>query len=416
MSLEKHEDHSFLTLSSVPLRRPQPSAWDIESVFSVVMAQCCCISIILGVICLFMYTTRGLQFDDILGVLFTQFFLAGVLATILTGYSQLSHKVTSVRELKLFKRNGCLFGSSSVAYDRRNNVYDLSLSDIRFFHRLTINNGGRNPDSDEITDMNSAYGIEIVSLQSPLFVGCFLDPVDCTAAVNRLNSLLSDWRNQQRDLACPVSIISRDWPHVTRRVIVAQETDLVKEPPIKSQIHFVYGRNDALVCLRRRTFPVVWVVCFLFGLCLFLISAYGHNIRLHDEMPPPTIFNRSFLCGILAWTLPILLTLIMWSKGDRWIFRPHRAKSLYRYEIFGKECDLSKASTIEVWAADVLTSQDIRQKSLNAADFVGGERFGVRFLSASHNVLWSMDRILEREALFVARELRRKYPQLCRPT
>lgn len=58
---------------------------------------------------------------------------------------------------------------------------------------------------------------------------------------------------------------------------------------------------------------------------------------------------------------------------------------------------------MHIHAAKVPNIDTIGQGTVTKADLIGGERFGVRFMSSDDTAVWSMEGILEGEAFLLPR-------------
>lgn len=417
MVLENQRDNVSLQFSRAPAPRPPCPAFTRTSI---------CVSVLLsllfmagalhqliGVVWITLETIR-LNFFPLLFAM--QVLWAGLLFILpCTLARDDSTPIPELRKIKLDKSCGRLFVWPTKAFLTNGAPYDIPLADVRFFRRLSVFGAARNAEGDVLME-RIIFGIEVVSIRAPLHMTLSSNESGCIAAAAHLNDYLVEWRQQQTALRSPVSLISVHRPHFMSTTSITHATVLLPDPPPDSQFYFSYGSSDMFVCIRRRSFPRLWIFVFVIGILQWFISLLVTSRTGVKASFSELVTNAFVVTGTVLWLLPLLLTLFFWWKGDRWVFSSTGITRRRRFEFIGTEFDMSEASEvsrIELYVSQVPTIHTIRQGLRPKADFVGGERFGLRLVTSRNRLEWFMDGMFEGEALYIAKELREIYPQLC---
>lgn len=291
---------------------------------------------------------------------------------------------------------------------------DISLAEVRFFQLLTetiecrrTERHARRPCTQHI------FAVEVVSLRNPLCLGYFDDENRCAHAVHRLNACLSERRESETGPTSPVSLISAASPHDPASITITPHTKLLPEPLPETRFQFVVRQSNRLVCIRRSAFPrnpvsFLLFVNFAWFFSLFLSLICGKNISFHGM-----VANAWVIIGTILWPISLTIVILFWWKGDRWIFSNSLVKRRRDFQLMGQRFEISEFDRIALFAVTTSHYCSIKFMQRTWAHLVGGERFGVQLIPRNGEVYFVVERLLAEEALYIAWELRRMYPQLC---
>lgn len=311
-SLEIQEDDASLTLShaAAPSRSWN---WQAYCVTTFVIATQLPGALVL--------TVLGIQQQKYSPILVARYFwiwCIGVLFLLRHGAFEWDIRWRNAASLKLCKHAGRLltapYKNSRISRDST----DISLADVRFFRTIL------RADVDGFGTVNSTenfYGVEIVSLRAPIVLGIFDDEDCCIKAAERMDAFLSEWREGQHGITPPVSVISKESPHIPSTIDINHETKLVPEPFSECRFTFKHRPDNAFLCVRRGSLPR-----HLASFLLVFNLEWYLSVLLYLFNPKSSlrgiIANGWVIIGTVLLALLLLLALGFGWQGDRWIFSP----------------------------------------------------------------------------------------------
>lgn len=414
MPLNIREDGESLLLSLEPSSQPErtyisfrPSRVFWCAYLPLQVASVCCI---IG------FTVKGVLEDDCSFLFATQFIWFMWFMFCVSEFSKHEDNLPAVEleQLMLSKVTGRLFASPKPKLLRPAQPFYVSLRDIRFFRCMPIYELKR-ASNLSLTWQEYTFGVEVVSLSFPQILGLSIccEEQECTEASARLNACLEDWLEEQTHLQILTELVSFETAHEAGAVTIARDTVLMSQPPPESQFKFLRKHDDTLVCWRRRPFPQVRVAILALGLFQWFVWLILFLLLGERTLTFSSVMSNGFvITATICWALPPFVVTLVWWKGEKWIFCSDRAKYVRYCDIFRSTRHLSEVSGFYVSSdpvTDCKTWQGIRKK----VHLVGGEKFALHLRPERVTDLFRMSGILEGEALFIAHELRRMYPQLC---
>lgn len=292
-------------------------------------------------------------------------------------------------------RHGLLFSNSR----------SIPLCWIRRFRVVTSHDPALTNENDD--SGTNAYGIEAVSLGTRFVVGYVLEKSDCVALAEQLQTVLEDAHEKRKEGCPPPALLLSSCEYEGAVTTVDESATLVSKLPKGVVKCRRWGSLGHVSIVLRSSFPrqtaVATVLVNFEWYVTLAISLATTGTKLGDVAR-----NWFVIVGSAIFAGAVILVFGAALAAETWVLGSSHVRCWKRFGLLPKEINVANVNRVEVCRTKRRSLQKMTEDKISGEDCVGGRRFGIRLVRDT-DVLAELELLTEGEALFIARELRKRY-------